>query len=184
MECSRVNAYHQKILTALTGSHSDHHYEYIQNGTVEQYFTHVNNFYRDQHKDTPRFFEIGAAFGYNLRVALGLGWVAKGIEINKKIIKLLACAKKRDKFHHVRDLDYINIIHGDALEYKEYHTHDIIYGWTPFKSSPLNNKLWKIVADQAKSGAILLACGQHMLHQDKRIKLVETPYCSNMWIKK
>lgn len=181
---SQVDAYHQRILTALAGSHSDAHYEYIQNGTIEKYFTDVNAFYRNRYKDTPRFFEIGAAFGYNLNIAMGLGWVAKGIEINKKIIMLLACAKKRDKFHHADSLNFINIIHGDALEYKEYHTHDIIYGWTPFKSSPLNNDLWERVADQAKSGAILLACGQHMLHKDKRIELIETPYCGNMFIKK
>lgn len=156
--------YFIRLMHGYCGSVSDKHYRFIPLPPCDFYeaMKCVNKIYKKKNPNkTPKFLEIGAAFGMNLHlVEIFFGWNAMGIEINPKPISIY---KKNGQDR--------NIILADALKYKDYGKYDIIYAYTPHVDYQLNRQMWSRIDSQIKSGTILVPFDGHNLHEMKYTRL-------------
>jgi SAM-dependent methyltransferase len=112
-----------------------------------------------------KFLDAGCGVGITLGIAKSIGFVTTGLELQDKSIKI------------AKNIFGQTVIKADILKFKKYGDYDLIYFYCPFRGGGKQIEFEKIVADQIKVNAFVLAwdCG-HVFEDDKRFKQITFGY--------
>lgn len=109
------------------------------------------------------FLDVGCGPGTKIRLAQRLfGLLGEGIEIDQKMAAVASV--------------YTEVTLGDALDYKRYGDHEIIWLYRPFRDPDLEAELEQRIMEQMKPGAILAGGAWQMAERPPWIPVVDDWY--------
>jgi hypothetical protein len=135
--------------------------------TVKQEIEIASNLLKATKKrQAPIFLDAGCGIGVTLMIARQNGFKPFGIEFNVKLAEIAVM---------LGDVwPRSDIFIGDIMDYKDYSKCDVIYYYCPFENVEMQKKFEKLVENNAKKGAIIIANlkQDNTIEKDKRFKRI------------
>jgi SAM-dependent methyltransferase len=126
------------------------------------------------------FIDAGCGPGNIVVLARHMKFKAFGLELDEKVLKLTrerVCGKFLYPCEDFLDLPLITkkdrkypIAKQNIVTFDKYHEFDVVYYYCPFRDEFIEKEFEKMVEDQMKVGAVLIACYKksHRIQRDKR----------------
>lgn len=131
------------------------HYHFIPRSSESalRMLTHTFRYLGPKMRSKPKFLDCGCGVGNIVLLAHFVGFDAYGIEYDA--LTLNRGRRLISQF----GLQRTRLMHGDILEFSEYHEYDLLYGYCPMVDSKLEKQFEQKLRRDMKIGALISGLG-------------------------